>query len=79
MRDGIAQIAAVVLAATAVGTGIGAGIVALLAGGPVPVELSPPSMLTSALLLAVTSVLGSLATFRRITRIEPAIALGGEA
>lgn len=76
LRDGIAQMALVVLAATAVGAGAGTAIVALLDGGPVPVALAPGSILATAGLIVLTGILGSLAAFRRITRVEPAIALG---
>ncbi|MGZ4726568.1 MAG: ABC transporter permease [Acidimicrobiales bacterium] len=79
LLDGIGQMAVVVVAATAAGTAVGAAIIALLQGGSVPVELSATSVLVSAGLLVVTGVVGSLVPFRRITAIEPAIALGVEA
>lgn len=79
LRDGIAQIAIVVLAATAAGAALGAAIVAALDGGPVPVELSLSGVLTSGGLLVACGIGGSLVAFRRITRVEPAVALGVEA
>jgi putative ABC transport system permease protein len=79
LRDGIGQMAVLVTLATAVGVLVGAGAVALLAGGEAPVELSLPSVATSGIALVVAGVLGSLVAFRRITRIEPAIALGADA
>lgn len=78
LRDGIAQMAAVVVTATTVGALVGAGIVAALSGGPVPVDLSVGSIVVSALLLVVAGIAGSLVAFRRITTVEPAIALGVE-
>jgi putative ABC transport system permease protein len=76
LRDGIAQITLVALAATIVGAGGGTAVVAALSGGTVPVQLSVSSVLVSAGLIVVTGIAGSLATFRRIARVEPAIALG---
>lgn len=78
LRDGIGEMIAVVAAASAVGALAGAGIVAALQGGPVPVELSLASTTTSAALLVLAGALGSLATLRRISHIQPAIALGVE-
>lgn len=79
MRDGLAQMTAVVVVAAGVGAGIGTGLIALLRSGPVPVALQARTILGSTVLLIVTGVVGSLVPFRRITRVEPAIALGVEA
>jgi putative ABC transport system permease protein len=78
LRDGVAQMSAVVVAATAIGSLAGTGVVAALSGGPVPVDLSVGSILLSAALLVAAGVVGSLVTFRRVARVEPAIALGIE-
>lgn len=78
LRDGIGQMGVVVVGATAVGTGVGAVMVALLANTAAPVELSFTSIALSAALLIVTGLVGSLVSFRRITTVEPAIALGVE-
>ncbi|MEO5723962.1 MAG: ABC transporter permease [Ilumatobacteraceae bacterium] len=78
IRDGIGQMAAIVIGATAVGTAIGAGIIIALKGGSAPVAFSPDSVLSSAALLIVVGIIGSLVPLRRITNIEPAIALGVE-
>ncbi|MCO5315101.1 MAG: ABC transporter permease [Solirubrobacterales bacterium] len=78
LRDGIGQITTVVVIATVAGTLIGAGIIALLGSGAVPVELAVGGMVRTALLLIVAGVAGSLFAFRRVTRVEPAIALGVE-
>jgi putative ABC transport system permease protein len=77
--DGLAQICVVVLAATAVGTALGGALIAGISGGPVPVLFSAPSVLSAALLLAMAGIVGGAVTLRRISRIEPAIALGVEA
>ncbi len=78
LRDGIGQIAVVVVAATLAGALVGAGIIAVLGHGDVPIELTVPGVTKSALLLVGAGVIGSLFAFRRVTRVEPAIALGVE-
>jgi putative ABC transport system permease protein len=78
LRDGLAQMAIVVVAATAAGAAVGGAIIALLDGGSVPVAFSLRGVAGSAGLLAVTGILGSCVAFRRVTRVEPAIALGVE-
>jgi putative ABC transport system permease protein len=78
VRDSVGQMTVLVAAATAVGVGIGVGVISLLDGGDAPVELSPASIATVAVLLVVSGVVGSLAAVRRITQVEPAIALGVE-
>lgn len=78
LRDGIGQMTILVAAATLVGVAIGTGLVALLGQGKAPVELNLISIATVAGSLVVAGVLGSLVAFRRITQIEPAIALGVE-
>ena len=78
LRDGLGQMTVVVVASTVAGTAVGAGIVALLNGGSAPVELVWSSVATSAALLIITGIIGSLVPFRRITAVEPAIALGVE-
>lgn len=79
LRDGIGQMAVLVTVATVIGVAIGTAVVAVVAVGDVPVELDPRSVAVSAASLVVAGVLGSLVAFRRITRIEPAVALGVEA
>jgi len=78
LRDGIGQIAAIVLVATAAGTLVGTGIIALIGRGDVPVELVAGSLLKSSGLLVLAGIAGSLFAFRRVTGVEPAIALGVE-
>ena len=79
LRDGIGQIAMVVVAATAAGVLVGAVVTGLLEGeGSVPIEMAPRSIAGTTALLVVTGIAGSLAALRRISRVEPAIALGVE-
>jgi putative ABC transport system permease protein len=78
LRDGIGQMTVLVTAATAVGVAAGAALVAVLSGGSAPVELDARAIATVALLLVGSGIVGSLVAFRRITNIEPAIALSAE-
>lgn len=78
LRDGIGQMTVLVAVATFVGVAVGTAVVAVVARGDAPVELDPSSIATVAVSLVVAGVLGSLVAFRRITQIEPAIALGVE-
>ncbi|MCB0964853.1 MAG: ABC transporter permease [Acidimicrobiales bacterium] len=77
-RDSVGQMAILVAAATAVGVAVGAGVVLALGGGDAPVELDLGSVATTAGALVAAGVVGSLTAVRRITQIEPAIALGVE-
>lgn len=79
LRDGLGQMAVVVVAATVAGAAVGVAITALLEQGPVPVELRATSVVGSTGLLAAAGILGSCVAFRRVTRIEPAIALAVDA
>jgi putative ABC transport system permease protein len=79
IRDGLLQIAVVVVGATALGTLIGACLIAAMSGGSVPVIFSAGSVSTAALILALAGILGGAVTLRRITRVEPSVALGVEA
>lgn len=78
LRDGIGQMAILVVAATALGVAIGVGVVEILSRGSAPVELSVRSISTVSAALVGAGILGSLFAFRRITQVEPAIALGVE-
>lgn len=78
VRDGVGQMAILVAVATAIGTTVGVIAVALLDRTSAPVALVPGSIVTSSVILVVTGILGSLVALRRVTSIEPAIALGTE-
>ncbi|HWK28055.1 MAG TPA: FtsX-like permease family protein [Solirubrobacter sp.] len=79
IRDGLVQIAVVVVAATAAGTLAGGALIAAMSGGAVPVRFSATSVTSAAVTLAVAGVIGGAVTLRRITRVEPSVALGVEA
>lgn len=78
VRDGIGQMAVLVVIAVAAGVALGTLVVAVVSQGDAPVELDPRDIATSAIALAAAGIAGSLVAFRRITSIEPAIALGAE-
>lgn len=78
LRDGVGQMALIVVGATAAGTVVGTAIVALLQGGSTPVQLNVSSVVSAGVILAVAGLVGSLVPFRRITTVEPIIALGVE-
>lgn len=78
LRDGIGQMTILVLLATLAGVVAGGALVALMSRGDAPVELNVASVVTVTVSLVVAGVLGSLVAFRRITQVEPAIALGVE-
>jgi putative ABC transport system permease protein len=79
VRDALGQLAIVITAATALGMAIAVGVGALISGGGIPFRLEPSSLLSSAALLAGVGMLGSLVALRRITRVDPAIALATQA
>lgn len=76
IRDGLGQMTIVVSVASVVGAAVGAGVVALMASSPAPVELVPSTVFGGIVLLIVAGVIGSVVPLKRITSIEPAIALG---
>ncbi|MGB3053465.1 MAG: ABC transporter permease [Acidimicrobiales bacterium] len=78
VRDSVGQMTILVVMATGAGVALGSMIVAFLSSGAAPVELSPSAVATVALSLIVSGILGSLVALRRITQVEPAIALGVE-
>jgi putative ABC transport system permease protein len=78
LRDGVGQVSVIVVAATALGALGGTAIVAVLDGGPVPVALLPADILLSSALLVLAGIGASLACFRRIAKVEPAITLGAQ-
>lgn len=74
VRDALGQLAVVITAATTIGIVVAAGA-GLVVGGDVPFRLEPGSLVSSAALLIGAGMLGSLVALRRITRVDPAIAL----
>jgi putative ABC transport system permease protein len=75
IRDGVGQMALIQLAATAAGGGAGILVILALEGGPVPVSLSLGGILVASLMIAVAGLAGTLVSIRRVSRIEPALAI----
>lgn len=78
VRDGVGQLALVVVFFTVVGSAAGALLAGVAGGGDVPIELTLTGTVTTGVILAVVGVLGSVVALRRITRVEPIVALGVE-
>ncbi len=78
LRDALGQVLVLVGLATVAGALVGAGLVALLASTPAPVELPVGAVVQTAAILIAVSVAGSLVALRRTAAIEPATALATE-
>ncbi len=76
LRDALGQVALVMVAATATGALVGSGIGSLIPAGTVPFALQTGAVVTAAVILAVAGSVGSLVAVRRITSVDPIIALG---
>ena len=74
--DALGQVALVMLGATGLGALIGSGVGVLIEGGTVPFALQTGAVIAAALILAIAGIGGSLVALRRITAIDPIIALG---
>lgn len=77
LRDALGQLAVVLIAATLVGVVVGVGLGSLVGEG-VPFSLRPGSVIGSAVVLVVLGMAGSLVAIRRITSVDPIVALGAE-
>ncbi len=78
IRDALAQAIAVLVAATAVGGAVGVLLGLWLGAGPAPFHLTAGSVATGIALLIVFALVGATAALRRITRVDPLIALGAD-
>lgn len=77
LRDALAQAVIVLSGAILFGVLLGVGTGALIEGGAVPFDLQLGPVLTAAVLLAVLGLVGVIVSIRRISRVDPLIALGG--
>jgi putative ABC transport system permease protein len=76
LRDALGQLTVVLVAATAVGAAVAVGLGQLVGSG-VPFSLDARPVATSAVTLVVLGLLGSLVAIRRVTSVDPVIALAG--
>jgi putative ABC transport system permease protein len=77
LADAIGEALIVLIAATAVGVTIGLALGALVSGGSVPFSLQAGPVVMASIILIVAGVIGMLVGVRRITSVDPIIALGG--
>lgn len=77
IRDALGQLAIVTVAATALGTLLAVGLGQFVGSGA-PFHLEVRSVVTSAIVLVVVGLLGSLVAIRKVTKVDPIIALGSQ-
>ena len=77
LRDALGQLAVVLVAATALGAAVAVGLGSLV-GSDVPFSLEPAPVVGSAAVLVLLGMAGSLVAIRRVTSVDPVIALGAE-
>lgn len=77
LRDALAQVLVVLLGSTAIGTGIG-WLLGMMMPSAMPFSLELPKVAMASSLLIIMGVIGSFAAIRRITKIDPLIALGAQ-
>ncbi|WP_424922523.1 ABC transporter permease [Streptomyces sp. wa53] len=78
LRDALGQAVVMLAAGTGIGTALAAGIGALVGGGDgaVPFVLDASTVLVPAAVMIVLGALGAALSIRRITAVDPLIALG---
>ncbi|EMF02375.1 ABC transporter permease [Streptomyces mobaraensis NBRC 13819 = DSM 40847] len=76
LRDALGQALALLTVGTLIGTGIAAAVGAVVAGSDVPFVLTPSTLLPPAGVLVALGALGAALSVRRLTSVDPLIALG---
>ncbi|MFJ6564249.1 ABC transporter permease [Streptomyces sp. NPDC091412] len=76
LKDALGQAVILLAGGTLIGTGIAAGIGALVAGSAVPFLLTPATVLLPAAVMILLGALGAGLSIRRITSVDPLTALG---
>ncbi|MGA4845796.1 ABC transporter permease [Streptomyces sp. G5(2025)] len=76
LRDALGQAVAMLVAGTAVGTGIAVAVGGAISGGDVPFVLEPSTVLWPAAVMVALGVVGAGLSVRRITAVDPLVALG---
>lgn len=79
LRDALGQVLIVLTLATAIGATIGFGLGKLVEGGEVPFALDLATVLGSAAILIGSGAVGMLVGIRKVTSVDPMIALGAAA
>jgi len=75
LRDALGQAVVLLVAGTAVGTALAAGIGAAVSG-TVPFDLAPATLVVPSLVTVVLGAAGAALAVRRVTSVDPLIALG---
>lgn len=76
LKDALGQAVILLAGGTLIGTGIAAGLGALVAGSAVPFLLTPATVLLPAAVMIALGALGAALSIRRITSVDPLTALG---
>ncbi|QIJ61139.1 ABC transporter permease [Streptomyces sp. JB150] len=76
LGDALGQAVILLTGGTLIGTGIAAGLGALVAGSAVPFLLTPATVLVPAAVMIALGALGAALSIRRITSVDPLTALG---
>lgn len=79
LRGALAQVLIVLTAATALGSAVGFALGKLIEGGEVPFHLDPGTALTAAVILIASGAIGMVIGIRKVTSVDPIIALGAAA
>lgn len=76
LKDALGQAVVLLAGGTLLGTGIAAGLGALVSGSAVPFLLTPATVLFPAAVMILLGALGAGLSIRRITSVDPLTALG---
>ncbi|MFF0557521.1 ABC transporter permease [Streptomyces sp. NPDC004266] len=76
LKDALGQAVILLAGGTLLGTGIAAGLGALVSGSAVPFLLTPATVLLPAAVMILLGALGAALSIRRITSVDPLTALG---
>ncbi|MFI5488637.1 ABC transporter permease [Micromonospora echinaurantiaca] len=76
LKDALGQAVVLLAGGTLIGTGIAAGLGAVVSGSAVPFVLAPATVLVPAAVMILLGVLGAALSIRRITSVDPLTALG---
>ncbi|MEV7163520.1 ABC transporter permease [Streptomyces microflavus] len=76
LRDALGQAVVMLALGTGLGTALAAGAGVLIGGGPVPFVLDAATVLVPAVIMIALGAFGAALSIRRITAVDPLIALG---
>ncbi|NEA89893.1 ABC transporter permease [Streptomyces sp. SID7958] len=76
LKDALGQAVVLLVGGTLLGTGLAAGLGALVSGSAVPFLLTPTTVLLPAAVVILLGLLGAGLAIRRITSVDPLTALG---